>query len=95
MIQAGADLLRIGGVPKPEGCKAHVVQTTWAQTCTAEGSPKYLAVQGQFALAGGGDGDEDDRAQQELTLLPAQGQSALLMPQVARLEKGDEKERRR
>lgn len=60
--------LWIGSVAQAKRRKPHVMQTARAQSGASEGSPEGLAVGGQLALAGGGDGDQDDVVLQQVLL---------------------------
>jgi hypothetical protein len=45
--------LGIRSVPKAERCKPHLLKTSWAKSCAAQGFPEGLAVGWQLTLAGG------------------------------------------
>jgi len=53
-------ILGVGTIAKPERRKPHSGQRAGDQTGAPQGLPERLGIGGQVALAGGGDGDEDD-----------------------------------
>lgn len=62
------DSLWVRGVTEAKRRKPHLLQTWRAQASASKRLPKSLAVGWQFALAGCGDGDEDDLVLQQLLL---------------------------